>query len=222
MKRPLIISDCDEVLLHMIVPFQTWLLDVHHIDFDLTHGDWGQALRHKHDGTQVMPDRVWELLNAFFDNEMARQYPINGAVEATARLAQHADIVILTNLLDHRTEARTEQLRTHGIDAPVYTNQGGKGRRLAQILTEFDPSVAIFIDDLPTQHESVAKHCPHVWRLHMVGEPLVAAVTAAAPHAHARIDLWQEAESWIAARLSDGDSAPMIDAALTGIEPHSI
>ena len=53
MSRPLLISDCDEVLLHMVVPFRDWLDEAHHIHFDLVHGDWGEALRHKHDGTQV-------------------------------------------------------------------------------------------------------------------------------------------------------------------------
>ena len=52
-SRPLLISDCDEVLLHMIVPFRDWLDEAHHIHFDLVHGDWGEALRHKHDGTIV-------------------------------------------------------------------------------------------------------------------------------------------------------------------------
>ena len=41
MNRPLLISDCDEVLLHMVVPFRDWLDEVHNIHFELTHGDWG-------------------------------------------------------------------------------------------------------------------------------------------------------------------------------------
>ena len=72
-SRPLLISDCDEVLLHMIVPFRDWLDEAHHIHFDLVHGDWGEALRHKHDGTIVERGQVWELLNGFFDTEMHRQ-----------------------------------------------------------------------------------------------------------------------------------------------------
>ncbi|MES2782633.1 MAG: HAD family hydrolase, partial [Pseudomonadota bacterium] len=72
-SRPLLISDCDEVLLHMIVPFRDWLDEAHHIHFDLVHGDWGEALRHKHDGTVVERGQVWDLLNGFFDTEMHRQ-----------------------------------------------------------------------------------------------------------------------------------------------------
>ena len=36
--RPLIITDCDEVLLHMVVPFAEWLDEAHGIHFDLDHG----------------------------------------------------------------------------------------------------------------------------------------------------------------------------------------
>ena len=84
--RPLLISDCDEVLLHMVVPFRDWLDEAHHIHFDLVHGDWGEALRHKHDGTQVERGTVWNLLNGFFLTEMHRQQPIEGAIEA---IGQH-------------------------------------------------------------------------------------------------------------------------------------
>ena len=44
MSRPLLISDCDEVLLHMVVPFRDWLDEVHGIHFELTHGDWGRSV----------------------------------------------------------------------------------------------------------------------------------------------------------------------------------
>ncbi|OYZ90081.1 MAG: hypothetical protein B7Y00_00345, partial [Sphingomonadales bacterium 17-56-6] len=142
MSRPLLISDCDEVLLHMIVPFRDWLDEAHHIHFDLVHGDWGEALRHKHDGTVVERGQVWALLNGFFDTEMHRQQAIDGAVASLNSLRAHADVVILTNLLDHRAGPRTEQLRAVGIDAPVYCNQGGKGEALGRILDAYKPSVA--------------------------------------------------------------------------------
>ena len=33
--RPLLITDCDEVLLHMVRHFGTWLGEAHGIDFDM-------------------------------------------------------------------------------------------------------------------------------------------------------------------------------------------
>ena len=64
--RPLLISDCDEVLLHMVVPFQQWLDSEKRIHFDLESGDFVDALRHKHDGTVVAREDVWPLLQGFF------------------------------------------------------------------------------------------------------------------------------------------------------------
>ena len=203
-RRPLIVTDCDEVLLHMVVPFAEWLDAEHGIHFDLDHGGFAEALRHKHDGKVVETEDVWPLLNAFFDTEMPRQQPISGAVEAIRTLAARADIHILTNLLDHRRDSRAEQLRAVGIDFPVTCNQGGKGTPLAAIVERYDPSVTVFIDDLANHHESVARHRPDVWRLHMVGEPRLAGQIADAPHAHARIDRWPQALEWIEARLTEG------------------
>ena len=76
-QRPLLISDCDEVLLHMVVPFQQWLDSEKHIHFDLESGDFVDALRHKHDGTVVAREDVWPLLQGFFDTEMHRQGAID-------------------------------------------------------------------------------------------------------------------------------------------------
>lgn len=209
--RPLLISDCDEVLLHMVVPFRDWLDEVHHIHFDLIHGDWGEALRHKHDGTQVERGHVWNLLNGFFKTEMHRQQAIDGAVDAINRISEIADIVILTNLMDEHNQSRAVQLRDVGIDAPVYTNQGGKGEALARIVERYNPSVTVFVDDLGHQHESVGETLPDVWRLQFVGEPILWPRVTTSAAAHARIDLWTDAEQWIRDRLVAGNPAPIIE-----------
>jgi len=206
MSRPLIISDCDEVLLHMIGPFQEWLDEAHDIDFDLSGTEFHKAMTQRSDGRPVEAERVWPLLNQFFDTEMGRQYPIPGAVEAMGALAEHADVVVLTNLLDHRQEQRTRQLADHGIPVRVFTNQGPKGPALKAILEEYAPSRAVFIDDLPQHIGSAAEIVPHVHRLHLCGEPRIAphiACAHAAGHAHARIDAWDSALPWLMGRLYD-------------------
>lgn len=209
--RPLLISDCDEVLLHMVVPFRDWLDSEKHIHFELESGDFVDALRHKHDGTLVAREAVWPMLKEFFDSEMHRQGAIDGAVEAINKLSEQADVVILTNLLDDRQEARAAQLRAVGIDFPVYCNQGGKGEPLAKIIAEYAPNVAVFVDDLGHQHSSVAKHAPDVWRLQMVGEPILAKHIKTNAAAHDRIDNWAEAAQWISQKLAAGDGAPAIE-----------
>ena len=204
MTRPLIVSDCDEVLLHMVAPFRDWLGEAHGIAFSMAGNDFATALTRQDTGELLAGPEIWRLLNGFFDTEMHRQAPIAGAVAGVARLAEHADVVILTNLGDHRQESRARQLRDVGIEARVFTNQGPKGPALQAILDEYRPSSAIFIDDLPQHHGSVAEIAPQVTRLHLCGEPLLAphiACAHAAGHAHARIDAWSEALPWLLERL---------------------
>lgn len=202
MNRPLIISDCDEVLLHMIVPFRAWLDEARDIHFSLG-SPYEEAFRHKDAGTPVERAQIWALLGEFFDTQMHVQQPIEGACAALERLGKVADIVILTNLEDHRRVAREQQLAGHGIHLPVHTNRGGKGPAAVRLLAQYQPSVAIFIDDLESNHASLAEHCPQVWRLHMVGEPEMAPHVAPSPDAHQRIDRWAEAERWIARRIAE-------------------
>lgn len=209
-QKPLLISDCDEVLLHMVVPFQQWLDSEKQIHFDLESGDFVDALRHKHDGTVVAREDVWPLLQGFFDTEMHRQGAIDGAVDALNRLSEIADVAILTNLMDDRQVARTEQLKAVGIDFPVHCNQGGKGEALEKIVDNYQPSVTVFVDDLGHQHQSVAEQTPEVWRLQMVGEPILAKHIKTNKMAHARIDLWQDAHGWIIDKFERGEPAPPI------------
>jgi hypothetical protein len=67
--------------------------------------------------------------------------------------------------------------------------------------------VTVFIDDLAVHHESVARHAPGVWRLHMISELSLAPNVPQAPFAHARIDDWAEAKDWIAGRFAAGLTA---------------
>lgn len=204
MSRPLIITDCDEVLLHMVVPLRDWLDAEHGIHFDFHTQGFGDALRHKESGKLVEQALIWTLLTAFFENEMHRQTPITGAMEAMDRLSEIADIVVLTNIGEAQHGLRVAQLKSHGLDRPVFWNRGGKGPKLAEIVAAHQPSVTLFIDDLGENHASVADHAPDVWRLHFVGEPQIAPQIPACATAHARIDDWPTAETWIRDRIAQG------------------
>lgn len=205
MSRPLVISDCDEVLLYMIAPFKDWLAEGQGVDFNMVGNDFGESMRWQKTGELVEPAEIWGFLRGFFDTEMHRQNPIPGAVEAMAALGEHADVVILTNLTDRHREMRFEQLAGHGIHARVFTNQGPKGPALKAIVDEYAPSRAIFIDDLAQHLKSVGEIVPHVRRLHLCGEPMLAhriACAHKAGDAHARIDSWDHALPWLIGELS--------------------
>lgn len=203
MSRPLLITDCDEVLLHMVSHFDSWLGEAHGIRFAFESGSFGEAMTELATGELVARERVWPLLEQFFRQEMHRQTIVPGAVEALGRIGEIADIVILTNLGDEAHPWRVEQLAGHGIRHEVICNSGGKGEPVRAIVERYGSGSTVFVDDLPVHHASVAKHAPAVHRLHMVAEPRLAPAVATAEHAHARIDDWPTAAGWILERLED-------------------
>ena len=203
MKRPLLITDCDEVLLHMVSHFDAWLGEAHGIRFAFETGSIGEAMTEVATGTLVERERVWPLLDQFFRGEMHRQTIVPGAIEALGRIGEVADIVILTNLGDEAHPWRVEQLARHGISHEVVCNQGGKGVPARAIIERYSAGATVFVDDLPVHHASVAKHAPEVHRLHMVAEPRLAPAVPPAEHAHARIDDWPTATGWILGRFGE-------------------
>lgn len=209
MSRPLLICDCDEVLLHMVRHFRTWLAEAHQLNLAIGAGG-GLGHVRTADGGPIEPARMMGLLGGFFPAEMARQTLVPHAAETLAALAEEADIVILTNLQDHCRDPRIEQLAAHGIAHRVECNQGGKGGPVAKLVAEHGDPVTVFIDDLAHHHESVARHAPGVHRLHMISEPELAPHVPPAPEAHARIDDWREAAVWIRDRFAAGVPAAAI------------
>ena len=204
MSRPLIISDCDEVLLYMVAPFRDWLSETQGVEFRMVGNDFSRALRWQESGEFLAPEDIWKMLGGFFDTQMHRQTPIPGAIEGINTLAEEADVVILTNLVDKRQQMRTEQLAGHGVNARVFTNQGPKGPALQNILAEYNPSKAIFIDDLAQHHRSARETIADITTLHLCGEPMLAPLIDCAHssgHADARIDSWDEALPWLRAQL---------------------
>jgi FMN phosphatase YigB (HAD superfamily) len=197
-SRPLVVTDCDEVLLHMVRHFGEWLGESHGIAFDLA-GNPFATMTHR-SGEPLADEEKWRYLDLFFDSEMHRQNPIEDAVASIAELQREADVVVLTNLADRYNAARAHQLLEHGIEARVFTNQGPKGAALKRIVDELAPTRAVFIDDLAHHHESAAEVLPHSSRLHFCGEPAIAPhvpCALEAGHAHARLDTWAEALPWL-------------------------
>ena len=200
MSRPLVVTDCDEVLLHMVRHFRDWMAEQHGIAFDLSGNPFAETFVLPGRAEPLSFDEKWQFLDAFFDDEMPRQTAIAGSVEAVAELQRHADVVVLTNLQDRYRAARTAQLLEHGIGTRVVTNQGPKGAALRRIVEEFAPTRAVFIDDLAHHHASAAEALPDISRLHFCGEPAIAPhvpCALEAGHAHARIDSWSEALPWL-------------------------
>jgi ribonucleotide monophosphatase NagD (HAD superfamily) len=192
MARPLIISDCDGVLLEFARPFTAYLDTVHSLTLKLDSFALAGNIRDRA-GALVEAKDFPALLDGFFTTHMPHQLPVPGAVDALATLARSADIVILTNIADHHAEVRTRELAARGMAYRVIGNRGPKGGPIKALLEEFQPSQAVFIDDLPPHHSSAAELTPHVHRLHMVAEHELRSLIPEAKDAHARIDDWADA-----------------------------
>jgi FMN phosphatase YigB (HAD superfamily) len=199
-SRPLVVTDCDEVLLHFVRHFGDWLREDYGMAFRLDGNPFAQDLTLPGRSEPLSMDDKWRFLDLFFDTQMARQTPVAGAVAAINELQREAEVVVLTNLADQFNATRTLQLRDHGITARVFTNQGPKGPALQRIVAEYAPGRVVFVDDLAHHLASAAETLPQIARLHLCGEPAVAPhipCALQAGHAHARIDTWSEALPWL-------------------------
>jgi len=197
--RPLVISDCDEVLLHFVTPFEAYLQSVHDLTLKLDSFALAGNIRNAK-GEAIEMTVFPSLLDGFFDTHMPTQTPAPHAVESLAALAETCDIVILTNLGDRYNAPRTAELRRLGMPYRVVTNQGPKGAPVAALVAEYRPSATVFIDDLPPHHSSVKRASPDVRRLHMVADAQLQPLIPPAIDADARIDDWPAAllriQSW--------------------------
>lgn len=189
MSRPLVITDCDGVLLEFIAPFVAYLDSVHDMTLKLdTFALTGNVRRR--DGSVVGAAEFSPLLDGFFSTHMPTQVPVDGAAAALAQLATWCDVVVLTNIADHHALRRTDELAQVGMPYRVIGNHGSKGGPIKALIDEFQPSCAVFIDDLPPNHSSAKDHAPGVHRIHMVAEASLRDLIPAAPDADVRIDDW--------------------------------
>ncbi|MGI4878895.1 MAG: hypothetical protein ACRYG4_15560 [Janthinobacterium lividum] len=192
MSRPLLICDCDEVLLHFVEPFGDYLLAEHALTLSLESFALTGNIR-RSTGEAIEPTEFMPLLDAFFATHMHTQHPAAGAVDALAALAPDCDIVILTNVADEHNGIRTAELARRGMPYRVICSSGPKGAPVRALLDEYRPGRAAFVDDLPPHHSSVRRAAPEVFRLHMVADPLLRTLIPAAIDADARIDDWPTA-----------------------------
>ncbi len=186
--KPLLICDADEVLVQFAAAFKAYLLTRElSLRFD-SFALYGN-IRSTTTGELTPRDMVTGLVDSFFEEAVESCQPVDGAVEALARLSTRADIIILTNVPFAQRARREVTLASQGMAYPVIANAGPKGPRVAELIAQRTAPVA-FVDDIPHHHKSVASLAPQVHRLHLVAEPELRALMPPAADAHARIDEW--------------------------------
>ena len=194
-ERPLLIVDADEVLLLFVAGLERLLvregLELRLESFRLTGN-----IRRRSSGAVLEQAEVGALIARFFAEEMDTLEPAPGAAEALKGFAAGADVVILTNTPDASLEARAACLARHGMAYPVLGNAGPKGPAVARLMAR-RMGPAVFLDDLPPNHESVGEAAPDVLRIQIVADPRLAALAPPTPYAHHRVDDWASASALI-------------------------
>ena len=121
--RPLIITDADEVLLKFMERVEVYL-ESQGLWIDLQNFGLSNNIKSRETNEPVqMPT----LIDDFFAAETPHIEAADGAAETLAALAEHAQIIVLTNLPADHKQARIDNLRGHGMDYPVVVNSGLKG-----------------------------------------------------------------------------------------------
>ena len=166
--RPLLVCDVDEVILHLVAPFEQLL------------GERGMELRkklvklngnvfHKSDGREAGQDEIWEVLNHLFVEQETRQTVVEGAANVLNELSSDIDIVLLTNIPHKYGELRHDYLTAKEIPYPLITNSGVKGPAMRWLGQQNHLKTA-FMDDTFHHLESVSEHAPETFLVHFMAD----------------------------------------------------
>ncbi len=199
-RRPLLITDADEVLLQFVRALEDHLLD-NRLYLDLTSFALTGNIKRQADDQALPSPEVKEVLAGFFEERTETVAAVEGAADALSALSRRAQIVVLSNIPTHLAPARRRGLASHGMDYPVIANSGPKGPSVRYLARVAAPARTFFMDDIPGNHDSVADSASEVIRLHFVADPRLARLVETAASAHARIDDWPGARAYIEGHL---------------------
>ena len=198
--RPLIVCDCDEVLMQFVAGLEIYL-KTQALYLDLTSFRLMGNIRRQGSKEALNDDEVRACLRNFFVDHTDSLMPVAGAAEALKRLSQKAQIVVLTNLPPAQKDIRARNLARHDMAYPVIANEGLKGPAVAQMAKAVDAPI-IFLDDIAHHIASVAQACPHSKRIHFVADVRLQTLVQKAEYAHARCDSWDKALAFIEETLA--------------------
>jgi len=200
--RPLIICDVDEVVLHFVAPFESFLkrrgLQLVKRSFALS----GNIVE-RESGAALSGEQTGALVQAFFESETDTQPRIDGASEALAELSDHADILFLTNFPAALRARRDRNLADHGMPYPLHTNSGPKGKAAAELARRYSCEI-IFLDDSGPNLLSVHEHIPHANLIQFIGDRQFFELAPALDEIDFKTTSWNDAKRHIMTLLQSG------------------
>lgn len=197
--RPLIVTDCDEVLMQFLVGLELYL-ETQGLWLDLQSYALTGNIKRRDTNAAIEPVEMPELMKGFFASSTRSLIAVPGAAEALKTLSARAQVVVLTNVPFSEKETRASSLAEQGMDYPVIANKGLKGGAVRKLADMVDAPV-FFLDDIPHNIASVAKAHDACHLLHFIADKRLAKLMGQAPDSHFHTTEWPEAHDFIAARL---------------------
>jgi hypothetical protein len=188
--KPLVIVDADEVLFYFMRGLERFL-ESRDLYFDWASYALHGNIRQRRDDTPVAAEILHPLLQRFFAEATEELEPVDGAAQALAELSRTSQVVVLSNVPMPARNARIRALARHGMAFPLIANTGPKGPAVVAMLKQ-TMGPAVFIDDIPHNHKSVAEMAPAVHRLHYIADTRLAALLGPAPDCHHRAETWPD------------------------------
>lgn len=198
---PLIVTDCDEVLMQFLVGLETYL-ETQGLWLDLKSYALTGNIKHRGTDEVFAASGMPGLMKGFFETSTHALIAVPGAADALKALSARAQIVVLTNVPFSERETRAKNLGAQGMDYPVVANKGLKGGAVKKLADMVDAPV-FFLDDIPHNIASVARAHDASHRLHFIADKRLAKLMGQSPDSHFHTTEWSEAHDFIAARLDD-------------------
>jgi hypothetical protein len=165
-RRPLVICDVDDVVVHFLRGFDAVLADRDHV-LEATSFSLNGNVYHRNTRAEMPAYQVSALVDEYFDTKTATMDVIDGAVEGLLQLSEHASVVMLTNLPHRVRDQRIQNLQGHGLPFPVITNSGPKGPAIKELASR-TTGPSVFIDDSPNFVTSAHEWAPEVKIVHFL------------------------------------------------------
>lgn len=195
---PLLIVDVDEVLALFMHGFGRFVAE-HGYEMRIERFALFQNIYPVGSGQHIDAETGRRLFDDFFRFGCEHMDVAPHAAESLNRLAEQANIVVLTNAPDHAREPRARWLVRHGIDYPLILNEGAKGAAVKALAARTEGPAA-FVDDLLHNLDSAAETAPAVHRFQHVADARLRQYAPVSP-LHRRVDDWPTLAGEIAAAL---------------------
>ena len=194
-RRPLIICDVDEVIVHFLRGLEAFL-EENGLWLDPASFALNGNIRRRVGGDPLHASELGPILMRCFAAKTRHFELVDGARDTLEELSGAAQVVLLSNLPEEFAEDRRINLKAHGMEYPYFANEGPKGPAVKKMAQAIDAPV-FFIDDSPSNLQSVAEHLPVAHIIHFMQDARFARHVGSFDYVSLRTDSWAEAKTHI-------------------------